>query len=89
MTIKSFFLLGEDASTAQEIEVDFTHDIDTLKEDVGQYFGVAAPSGEYEGILDRHLVLNYHFQELPSNREKHNWLTSPMSRKQSRPLASR
>ncbi|KAG9692636.1 cytochrome P450, partial [Aureobasidium melanogenum] len=45
MTIKSFFLLGENASTAQEIEVDFTHDIDTLKEDVGQYFGVAVPSG--------------------------------------------
>lgn len=46
MTIKSFFLLGEDSFTAQEIEVDFTHDIDTLKEDVGQYFGVAKPEGE-------------------------------------------
>lgn len=46
MTIKSFFLLGETPSTAQEIEVDFTHDIDTLKDDVGQYFGVAQPSGE-------------------------------------------
>ncbi|KAG9600738.1 cytochrome P450, partial [Aureobasidium melanogenum] len=45
MTIKSFFLLGENPSSAQEIEVDFTHDIDTLKEDVGQYFGVAVPAG--------------------------------------------
>lgn len=51
MTIKSFFLLGEDPSTAQEIEVDFTHDIDTLKEDVGQYFGVAVPAGDYSIVF--------------------------------------
>ena len=56
MTVKAFYLLGEDPNTALDIEVDFTHDFETLQEDVAQHFGVAVPSG---GLTSRQLIREY------------------------------
>lgn len=45
MVLKSFYFLGESPDKTHDVEVDPTHDLGRLKEDVGNQFAIIVPSG--------------------------------------------
>lgn len=46
MTVKTFYLIGEDASHTQEFDVDLTHDLEAVKANVASHYNVVEPQGK-------------------------------------------
>jgi hypothetical protein len=47
MAIKQFYLLGEPASSARNVEVDSSLDTEGLQHLIAGHFAIVEPSGEY------------------------------------------
>lgn len=54
MTVQQFYLLGEPASSARDIDVEDTLPIDDVKDLIASHFAIVSPNGESNILSSRH-----------------------------------